>query len=205
LIFVGALYPQLLAECHVISLLLGLVSVLQVQCASAAWQSSKATRNRKYKAVIAGRTGLKRRQQLYWSWSMISQISLWMNCKLCWLNANTNLVLQPFGGSLTYTRWRSKKSAHAAEQERADIVERRADWIYRQPDFDIATLVFMDETWASTRMTRSRGCIGKSERLNVGIPHGQWKTTTFVAGLRLDGIVGPMVLDGHINREAFIA
>ncbi len=128
-----------------------------------------------------------------------------MNCKLCWPNANTNLVLQPFGGSLTDIRSRSKKSAHAAEQERADIVERRAEWISRQPDFDIASLVFMDETWASTSMTRSRGRIAKGQRLNVGIPHEHWKTTTFVAGLRLDGMVGPMVLDGPINREAFIA
>ena len=54
-------------------------------------------------------------------------------------------------------------------------------------------------------MTRSRGRIAKGQWLNVGIPHGHWKTTTFVAGLRLDGIVGPMVLDGPINREAFIA
>lgn len=54
-------------------------------------------------------------------------------------------------------------------------------------------------------MTRSRGRISKGQRLNVGIPHGHWKTTTFVAGLRLDGMVGPMVLDGPINREAFIA
>jgi transposase len=54
-------------------------------------------------------------------------------------------------------------------------------------------------------MTRSRGRIGKGQRLNVGIPHGHWKTTTFVAGLRLDGMVGPMVLDGPINREGFIA
>ncbi len=60
-------------------------------------------------------------------------------------------------------------------------------------------------TWASTSMTRSRGRSGKGQRLNVGIPHGHWKTTTFVAGPRLDGMVGPMVLDGPINRKAFIA
>ena len=42
-------------------------------------------------------------------------------------------------------------------------------------------------------------------RLWAGIPHGHWKTTTFVAGLRLDGIAVPMVLDGPINRNAFQA
>jgi transposase len=35
------------------------------------------------------------------------------------------------------------------------------------------------------------------------VPHGHWKTTTFVAGLRLDGIAAPFVLDGPINRTAF--
>jgi transposase len=54
-------------------------------------------------------------------------------------------------------------------------------------------------------MARLRGRAPKGERLKVGIPHGHWKTTTFVAGLRLDGIAAPMVLDGPINREAFQA
>ena len=39
----------------------------------------------------------------------------------------------------------------------------------------------------------------------MGIPHGHWKTTTFVAGLRLTGMVAPMVLDGPINGRAFQA
>jgi transposase len=54
-------------------------------------------------------------------------------------------------------------------------------------------------------MARQRGRIQKGERLKVGIPHGHWKTTTFVAGLRLAGMVAPLVLDGPINREAFVA
>jgi transposase len=41
--------------------------------------------------------------------------------------------------------------------------------------------------------------------LRAGIPHGHWKTTTFVAGLRLTGMTAPMVLDGPMNREAFVA
>jgi len=45
----------------------------------------------------------------------------------------------------------------------------------------------------------------KGERLRAPIPHGHWKTTTFVAGLRLGGMVAPMVLDGPINGEAFTA
>jgi transposase len=54
-------------------------------------------------------------------------------------------------------------------------------------------------------MARLRGRAPKGERLRAGIPHGHWKTTTFVAGLRLDGMAAPMVLDGPINRIAFQA
>jgi transposase len=63
--------------------------------------------------------------------------------------------------------------------------------------------VFIDETWASTNMARLRGRAPRGERLRTGIPHGHWRTTTFVAGLRLTGMVAPMVLDGPINGHAF--
>jgi len=58
---------------------------------------------------------------------------------------------------------------------------------------------------ASTKMARTHGRIGKGQRLRMSVPHGHWKTTTVVAGLRLTGMVAPMVLDGPINREAFEA
>ena len=64
-------------------------------------------------------------------------------------------------------------------------------------------MVFLDETWASTNMARRYGRAPRGERLRVGVPHGHWKTTTFVAGLRSSGIVAPFVLDGAINRTAF--
>jgi transposase len=54
-------------------------------------------------------------------------------------------------------------------------------------------------------MARLRGRAPRGERLRAGIPHGHWKTTTFVAGLRLHGIVAPMVLDGPIDGNAFQA
>ena len=54
-------------------------------------------------------------------------------------------------------------------------------------------------------MARRYGRAPKGERLRVGIPHGHWKTTTFVAGLRLTGVIAPMVLDGPINGRAFQA
>ena len=63
--------------------------------------------------------------------------------------------------------------------------------------------MFIDETWASTNMARRYGRAPRGQRLRVGVPHGHWKTTTFVAGLRASGLVAPFVLDGPINRDAF--
>lgn len=98
-----------------------------------------------------------------------------------------------------------KKSAHAAEQERADVLRRREEWFKGQLDLDPERLIFIDETWASTNMARLRGRALKGERLRAAIPHGHWKTTTFVAGLRLSGMAAPIVLDRPINRDAFQA
>ena len=92
-----------------------------------------------------------------------------------------------------------KKSAHASEQSRPDIVKRREDWFDDQLDLDPERLVFIDETWTSTNMARRRGRAAKGERLRADVPHGHWKTTTFVGALRQTGMVAPMVLDGPIN------
>ena len=54
-------------------------------------------------------------------------------------------------------------------------------------------------------MVRLHGRAPRGERLRAGIPQGHWKTTTFVAGLRLTGIMATMVLGGPINRDAFQA
>ena len=88
---------------------------------------------------------------------------------------------------------------------RHDVLKRREDWFDGQMELDPARLVFIDETWCSTNMARTRGRAPKGERLRASIPHGHWKTTTFVAGLRLSGMVAPLVLDGPINGEAFQA
>ena len=79
----------------------------------------------------------------------------------------------------------------------------REAWFERQPDLDPARLVFLDETWTATNMARTRGRSPRGERLRSPVPHGHWKTTTFVAGLRLSGLAAPFVLDGPINRDAF--
>ena len=81
----------------------------------------------------------------------------------------------------------------------------REVWFEGQLDLDPRRLVFIDETGASTKMARLRGRAPRGERCRASVPHGHWKTTTFTAGLRLGGMVAPMVLDGAMNGDAFRA
>ena len=98
-----------------------------------------------------------------------------------------------------------KKTGHADEQARADVARARRAWFEAQPDLDPERLIFIDETWLNTKMARLRGRAPRGERLRASLPHGHWKTTTFVAGLRLGGIDAPMVIDGPVNGEIFLA
>lgn len=66
-------------------------------------------------------------------------------------------------------------------------------------------LVFIDESGASTKMTRLYGRCARGKRLVCAVPHGHWKTTTFLGALRHDGITAPCVVDGPINGETFLA
>jgi len=84
-------------------------------------------------------------------------------------------------------------------------LRQRQDWFAGQLDLEPERLVFIDETWTATNMTRSHGRCAKGERLRMGFPHGHRKTTTLVAGLRMTGMVAPMVLDGPINGDWFEA
>lgn len=94
---------------------------------------------------------------------------------------------------------------HAAEQKRPDVAELRATWLVRQCGWNPENLVFIDETWAKTNMTRSHGRAPRGQRLVDYVPHGHWKTTTFLAALRVTGITAPLVVDGAINGEIFLA
>lgn len=70
---------------------------------------------------------------------------------------------------------------------------------------DPELLIFIDESGLSTKMARLYGWAPKSERCHAAIPHGHWKTTTFVGGLTLNGVCAPMLLDGPMDGEAFVA
>ena len=54
-------------------------------------------------------------------------------------------------------------------------------------------------------MARLRGRSPRGQRCRAGVPHGHWKTTTLIAGLRLDGLTAPMVVDGAMDGEMFTA
>lgn len=80
----------------------------------------------------------------------------------------------------------------------------RANWKQEQPRLDPQKLVFIDETGASTNMTRPRGRCRRGKRLVAKVPQGHWKTTTFVAGLRQDGMTAPFVVDAPMDGEIFL-
>ena len=66
-------------------------------------------------------------------------------------------------------------------------------------------MIFIDETGASTKMARLYGRAPRGQRLRAALPHGHWKTTTFVGALRLGGLTAPMVLDGPMTGAWFLS
>jgi len=70
---------------------------------------------------------------------------------------------------------------------------------------DVSKLIFLDETWTSTNMTRRYGRAAKGERLVCSVPFGHWKTTTFIAGLRRHEVCAPFVIDQAVNGDVFKA
>ena len=71
-----------------------------------------------------------------------------------------------------------KKSLRASEQDRPDVARWRRQWKARQATIDPARLVFIDETWAKTNMTRTHGRCAKGQRLVAKAPFGKWRTLT---------------------------
>src|SRR5215467_5582789 len=98
-----------------------------------------------------------------------------------------------------------KKNLRAEEQHRADVAKARRRWMREQGMFDPARLVFIDETAVSTNMARLRGRAPRGERVIGRVPLGEWKTITFVAGLRHNRMTAPMVIEGAMTGEVFRA
>jgi transposase len=72
-----------------------------------------------------------------------------------------------------------------------------------QDRVDLSRLVFIDETWTKTNMAPLRGWAPRGQRIRAKVPHGHWKTMTFVAALRCDRVEAPWLLDRPINGECF--
>jgi transposase len=85
------------------------------------------------------------------------------------------------------------------------VAAARERWREDQLALDPAHLVFLDETGTSTNMARTRGRAKRGCRLIGRVPHGHWKITTFVAGLRCDGVSAPFVIDHPMNSAIFLA
>ena len=98
-----------------------------------------------------------------------------------------------------------KKTVHGTEQVRLDVARRRYWWRKYQGMIDPSRLVFIDETWTKTNMAPLRGWSDRGKRLQAFVPHGHWKTLTFLAALRNDGITAPCVFDGPINGTSFLS
>jgi len=98
-----------------------------------------------------------------------------------------------------------KKSLCAAERHRKDVARARRRWIRQQGYLDTTRLVFIDETSITTNMVRVRGRCPRGERLVSQVPQGEWKTITFIAGLRHNRMTAPMVIEGAMNGPAFLA
>jgi putative transposase len=96
-----------------------------------------------------------------------------------------------------------KKTLIASEQDRPDVARRRSQWTAYQNRIDPSRLVFIDETWTKTNMAPLRGWAPRGQRLKAKVPHGHWKTMTFLAALRHDRVDAPWLIDGPINGERF--
>jgi hypothetical protein len=103
--------------------------------------------------------------------------------------------------------WNSllKKTIHASEQDRPDVAERRTPWRKDQPQQETKRLIFIDETWAKTNMTRLRRRAPLGKRLLAKIPHGHRKATTLIAALDVNGMRCSTVVDGAVNADVFEA
>ena len=85
------------------------------------------------------------------------------------------------------------------------MAARRLEWRATQTHIDPRRMVFIDETWAKTNMTRIYGRSLQGSRLIEKTPCGRWQTTTFLGALRAEGFVAPLTIDGAINGTLFRA
>lgn len=97
---------------------------------------------------------------------------------------------------------RKKKTLHAQQRDSPRVQAQRRDFREKVASLDVNHLVFVDESGATTAMTRAYGRAPRGERVHGTTP-GAWKNVTLLVGLRLSGVVAPMVLPGTVDRRVF--
>ena len=80
----------------------------------------------------------------------------------------------------------------------------RRRWMREQGMFDPSRLVFIDETSANTKMVRLSGRCRRGERLVGRVPQGHWKTITYVAALRRNGMTASRTVDGSMTGKRIL-
>jgi DDE superfamily endonuclease len=126
----------------------------------------------------------------------------WLPC--CASKGYASAVARSFGFS-NDTASPLKKSLQATERQRPDVATARRRWIRKQGALDPARLVFIDETAVSTNLVRLRGRAPRGVRVVGSVPLGAWKTLTFVGALRRNKMTAPMVIEGPMTAEFFLA
>jgi transposase len=84
------------------------------------------------------------------------------------------------------------------------VAAARAELKAEQPALDPRRLIFIDETAVTTKMVRQYGRSPRGQRLVGSVPHGHWKTLTYVAALRIGGLTANFVIDGAMNGTSFL-
>lgn len=97
---------------------------------------------------------------------------------------------------------RKKKTLHADERDTPRVQEARAAFDERMGTVDPAHLIFVDETGATTKMTRTHGRAPGGERVEGTAP-GSWQSVTLIAGLRTTEVVAPFVIRGGTDSPTF--
>lgn len=96
-----------------------------------------------------------------------------------------------------------KKTIHASERERPDVVAKREAWEKAQPDMDVGKLVFLDESGVNTNMARLYARAKGGERAHDGVPLNTGISTTILSSVRLDGECIYTTFSGAVNGERF--
>ena len=98
-----------------------------------------------------------------------------------------------------------KKTVRPSEHDRPDVAAARVAWHAAAPTWDVAHLVFLDETGITNNLLRRYGRAPRGARVHDHAPCGRWQTSTFLAALLVTGLTAPGVFDGAIDGESFRA